>query len=162
MEGIIKLYLERAESEITLSQALFKISGDNLLKENLEIEQKETFYSAVISHAYYSIFYSAKAFLLSKGIKTAAPQEHKKVYKQFKRLGGVINENLIEIYETEAMKAESLLKIFFDEKKKRGEFTYKTLPQANVEPAKESISNALIFFKNINALIENQDKKDEN
>lgn len=32
--------------------------------------------------------------------------------------------------------------------------TYKRLAQANEEPAEESISNAKIFFKNINALCE--------
>ena len=157
MEGLVRLYFERAENELVLAESLFKISSDNALKAHLEIKTAETFYSAVISHSYYSIFYCAKAILLANSIKTEPPEEHKKTYNKFKQLKGVLSENLLYIYKIESIKAESLLKIFFDEKKKRGKFTYKTLPQANEEPAKESLKNAGIFFKNINAIIENQD-----
>ncbi len=157
MEGLVKLYFERAENEIVLAESLFKISSNNNFKAQLGIKIAETFYSAVISHSYYSIFYCAKAILLKNNIKTEPPKEHKKTYNKFKQLRGIISKNLLDIYETESIKAESLLKIFFDEKKKRGEFTYKILPQANEEPARESLKNAGIFFKNINAVIENQD-----
>jgi len=170
MFGLVKLYLERAENEIMLAEALFKISGRSSFKEELEIDKQETFYSAVISHAYYSIFYSVKAILLMKDIKTKPPNEHKKVYAEFKKLvdSGFVDtlkgtsKSLFEIYEEESVKAESLLNIFFSEKKKRGKFTYKKLPQANVEPAKESLDNCLIFFKNINAIIDKSKVKDEN
>ena len=154
MFGLVKLYLERAENEIMLAETLFKISGDEGLKETFNLGKEETFYSGVISHAYYAIFYSAKAILLLKGIKTKPPEEHKKTYKAFRKLiySGFIDKNLFEIYEKESIKAESLLNIFFSEKKKRGKFTYEKLPQANIEPAKESLNNSLIFFKNINAI----------
>lgn len=157
MEGLVKLYFERAENELILAESLFKISYNDSLKAELGIKIAETFYSAVISHSYYSIFYCAKAILLENNIKTEPPEEHKKTYNKFKQLKGIISENILDIYEIESIKAESLLKIFFDEKKKRGEFTYKILPQANEEPAGESLKNAGIFFKNINAIIENQD-----
>ncbi len=153
MEKLSRLYLEKAENELVLAEILFKISGDNSIKENLEIGSKETFYSAVISHAYYCIFYSAKAFLLLKGFKTSVPNEHKKTYDLFKKLKGFIDESLFEIYEEESLKADSLLKIFFNEKMKRGNFTYKTLPQANISPANESLENAGRFFKSINYIM---------
>ena len=51
------------------------------------------------------------------------------------------------------VRAEELLKIFSKEKGKRGKFTYQKLPQANQEPAKESLDNALFFFKNINKIL---------
>ena len=156
MEGLVRLYLEKAENELILAESLFKISSDNLMKEKLEVRSKETFYSAVITHSYYSIFYCAKAVLFSRGIKTSAPEEHKKTYEEFKKLRGVINKILFDIYESESIKAESLLKIFFDEKKKRGEFTYKSLSRANIVPAEESLKNASVFFKNINKVIENE------
>ena len=38
----------------------------------------ETYYSAVIAHSYYSIFYGAKAYLAKKGVEVSAPEEHKK------------------------------------------------------------------------------------
>jgi hypothetical protein len=40
------------------------------------------------------------------------------------------------------------------EKKKRGEFTYQKLSQANLEPAKESLKNARTFFKHVYNLCE--------
>ena len=57
------------------------------------------------------------------------------------------------IYQDALLKAESLLKIFKDEKWKRGHFTYHKLPQANKEPAQESFDNADKFFKVIYNLI---------
>jgi hypothetical protein len=42
-----------------------------------------------------------------------------------------------------------LLNIFEEEKGKRGEFTYETLPQANKEPAETSLNNAKLFVSNI-------------
>ena len=51
------------------------------------------------------------------------------------------------------IKADTLLGIFRIEKKKRGDFTYQTLSQANKEPAEESIKNAKAFFSHIYLLI---------
>ncbi len=156
MLSLAKLYLERSDNEIILAEAIFKISSNSNLKENLNLGN-ETFYSAVISHCYYSIFYCAKAILLTKGIKTKLPEEHRKTLDAFKKLvySGFVDKRLFEIYEQEVVKAENLLNIFFHEKKKRGLFTYRKLPQANKPFAEESLDNALIFFKNINAIIRN-------
>ncbi len=60
---------------------------------------------------------------------------------------------LLKIYEEILIKAETLLGIFKFEKSKRGEFTYQKLPQANLEPAKESFDNATLFFKTINKIL---------
>ena len=51
------------------------------------------------------------------------------------------------------VRAEELLGVFSSEKRKRGEFTYQKLPQANREPAKESMENASFFFKNVNKIL---------
>ena len=51
------------------------------------------------------------------------------------------------------VRAEELLGIFSIEKKKRGEFTYQKLPQANKEPAGKSFQNASSFFKNIGKIL---------
>lgn len=160
MLSLVKLYLERAESEMVLAETIFKISSDFNLKENLDLNKNESFYSAVISHCYYSIFYCAKAILLTKGIKTKVPNEHKKVFDAFKKIvdSGFVDKRLCEIYEEEVVKAGSLLDIFFNEKKKRGHFTYRKLPQANKPFAKESLDNALMFFKNINAVVRSQNE----
>ena len=80
-----------------------------------------TFYSAVISHAYYCIFYSAKAYLLKKGIKINAPEEHRKTYEAFKELTdkGELDVELLKFYEKMLVKADTLLGIFRIEKKTR-------------------------------------------
>ena len=75
---------------------------ENKVKEVLNIPLNKTFFNDVISESYYAIFYSAKALLLTKGIKTDAPQVHKKTYEAFKEQfvdSGVIDAGLLEIYE---------------------------------------------------------------
>ena len=149
------LYLERAKNEIELARAVFKISTDNTIKTSLEIKESSTFFSNVINNSYYCIFYSAKALLESKGITTKVPDEHRKTLHEFEKLvlSGEIDAYLLEIYKKVVIKADALLGIFVKERSKRGEFTYKKLPQANLEPAKESLENAETFLKSINLII---------
>jgi len=152
-----ELYLQRAENELVAAELLYDISSNPVLqKEQFKLEKDFTFYSAVISHAYYSIFYSAKAILMQEGIKTDAPEVHKKTIEAFELYlvqTGKLNVELLKIYKKMIVRAEELLGIFSKEKGKRGEFTYQKLPQANKEPAKESLDNSSFFFKNINKVI---------
>ncbi|MBS3107419.1 HEPN domain-containing protein [Candidatus Woesearchaeota archaeon] len=156
MDSEYKIYLARAQNELNLSTMIQKISDD----KNMQIEifgvKEDTYYSATTSHAYYSIFYAAKAYLLLKGIKTQAPEEHKKTFDEFSKLvdKGIVDVELLKIYQNMIVKADTLLHIFEFEKSKRGKFTYKRIPQANQEPAQESIENAQIFFNNIFRLCE--------
>ena len=157
MDSMVKIYLSRALNELSQAKLLFAISNSNEKKQEFQIEEEMTFYSGVISHAYYSIFYSAKALLLTRGIKTTAPQVHKKTYEAFKEHfvdSGIIDVELLKIYENIIVKADELLQIFKDEKWKRGHYTYKTIPQANKEPAEQSINNSTKFIKNIKSIIE--------
>ena len=149
------LYLDRAKNELYLAKAIFKLSSDKELKLEFELKEDTTFFSNVISSSYYCIFYSAKALLHSKGIKTEPPDEHQKTLKEFEKLAssGEIDLELLKIYKSMVIKAQYLLGIFIKEKSKRGKFTYKKLPQANMEPAEESIENAEKFFNNINLII---------
>jgi len=158
MNSDFKIYIKRAQNEVNLSKIIMKISEDDNLQKDVFKMPKDTYYSAVISHAYYSIFYMAKAYLIIKNIKVKAPQEHKKVYEEFKKLveQGLVDVELLKIYRQIIMRAETLLEIFQIEKSKRGRFTYKTLPQANIEPARESIKNSETFFKHLNNLCEEQ------
>ena len=157
MSDETELYLQRAENELVAAQILFDISNsETLQKEQFKLEKNFTFYSTVISHSYYSIFYSAKAILIKEGVKTEAPEVHKKTILAFEKYlveTGNLNVELLKIYKKMIVRAEELLGIFSREKGKRGEFTYQKLPQANKEPAKESLDNASFFFKNINKVI---------
>lgn len=156
MDFEYKIYLSRAQNELNLSNMILKISDDKKLQIEIFGMKEDTYYSATISHAYYSIFYSVKAYLLLKGIKTQAPEEHKKTFDEFSKIvdTGKIDVELLKIYQNIIIQADTLLHIFELEKRKRGTFTYKRMPQANQEPAQESIKNAQFFYKNIFILCE--------
>ncbi|HLC80948.1 MAG TPA: HEPN domain-containing protein [Candidatus Nanoarchaeia archaeon] len=157
MNDEAELYLQRAENELVAAQMLFMVSSNSILqKEQFKLEKEFTFYSPVISHSYYSIFYSAKAILIKNGIKTEAPEVHKKtleVFEEYLVSTGKLDMELLKIYQKMVVRADALLGIFSMEKRKRGEFTYQKLPQANKEPAQESLNNASFFFKNINKIL---------
>ncbi len=157
MSDEAELYLQRAENELVTAQMLFDVSNNpTLQKEQFKLEKDFTFYSPVIGHSYYSIFYSAKAILIKNGIKTEAPEVHKKTLEAFEKYlvsTGKLDMELLKIYQKMIVRAEVLLGIFSMEKRKRGEFTYQKLPQANKDPAKESLNNASFFFKNIHKIL---------
>jgi uncharacterized protein (UPF0332 family) len=156
MVSEVKLFLDRAEDEIFLSQKDLDSSIDKNIKEILGIPSEKTFFYSVISHAYYSIFYAAKAYLFQKGVITEAPEIHKKTYLEFKKCADkkFLDYELLRIYENEISKAESLLEIFFLEKEKRGRFVYNVKSEANLPFARESIENAKRFVSVIKAILE--------
>lgn len=162
MDSEVKLFIERAENELRLAAALFNLSDDEKIKVNLEANPNDTFYSAVISHAYYSIFYAAKSLLLTKKINTKAPEVHKKTFDEFKKEfvdSGILDMYLFEIYEKMIVRADELLQLYHVEKSKRGTFTYHTISQANIPPAKESLHHAKTFIKNIKNVLEKGGKE---
>ncbi len=157
MDSTAKIYLQRALNEISAAKLLFAVSNDQKKKQEFQIEEETTFFSSVISHSYYGIFYGAKAILLTKGIKTEMPDVHKKTYEAFEEYfvkTGILDMELLKIYQKMMVRADELRQIFKDEKWKRGHFTYQTIPQANKEPAEQSIQNALTFIKNIKLILE--------
>lgn len=157
MDSTVKIYVRRSLNELSIAKLLFVVSNNAEKKQEFQIEEEMTFYSAVISHSYYAIFFAAKAILLTKGIKTEMPDVHKKTYEGFKEEfvdSGILDAQLLKLYQKMLMRADVLLKIFKDEKWKRGNFTYHTIPQANMEPAQQSIQNATTFVKNIKIVVE--------
>ena len=69
MDSNINLCLERADHELLLSRTLHLLSENIKAKKDIfSLPENITFYSAVIAHTYYGMFYSAKAYLISKGI----------------------------------------------------------------------------------------------
>lgn len=140
-----------------LAKANFELSIDENAKTVLKIPINKTFFNNVISESYYAIFYCAKAYLICQKIETNAPEEHRKTYDEFKKIvdSMELDRQLAEIYEEESEKAELLLKIFFNEKRNRGRFTYNVNANANRPFAEQSIKNAKIFLSTIKNLIEN-------
>ena len=97
----IELLLDRSRNDLMLAEAVSIISQDKTQKSSLNLPEESTFYSNVISLAYYSIFYSAKAFLFSKNISTSPPHEHRKVEDNLKILArnGEIDFDLLRVFE---------------------------------------------------------------
>jgi len=156
MDSKVKIYLDRAENESVLAEIIYKISEDKKEKERFIIDENMTFYSAVIGHSYYSIFYCTKALLLTEDVETKSPEIHRKTYDEFKKIfvdSGKLDIELLKIYKKMLMRADELLGLFKQEKWKRGHFTYKTISQANMRPAKESVKNAKKFIKHIRLLL---------
>jgi len=149
-----KLYMSRAEDEFLLAQKDIQISTDENTKKFLGIQKDKTFFHSVISHAYYSIFYCAKSYLMTRGIITKAPDEHEKTYNELAKFvkNGMLNYELLKIYEHEIIKADALLQIFKLEKGKRGNFIYNIKSESNLPYAKESIENAKKFISIIKGL----------
>jgi len=159
MDSMVEIFIERADNELMAAESLKRLSEDGKSKEDFNLPAGTTFYSSVISHSYYAIFYAAKAVLLTKGIKTYPPEIHKKTYDAFKRTfidTGVLDVALLNIYKKMVVRAGELLEIFRLEKRKRGDFTYTTIPQANRKPAEDSLSNARLFVSNISKAIDSQ------
>jgi uncharacterized protein (UPF0332 family) len=157
MDSMVEIFMERADNEVLAAESLKKISEIIKLKGDFKIPKETTFYSSVISHSYYAIFYATKAILLTKNIKTSSPAIHKKTYESFEEHlvnTGLLDKKLLEIYKDLILKASDLLEIFKDEKWKRGNFTYNTISQANKFPADESLNNAKLFISSIKKVIE--------
>ncbi len=156
MDSTIDLCIKRADNELILASIIQRISNESQLKrDTFQVAENLTFYSAVISHAYYAIFNSAKAYLISKGIVFSKQGQHQRVYQEFQKMvkKGVIDKELLSLYTEVLIKADNLLDILKLEKKKRGDFTYERLSQANKEPAQDSVANAKKFYQYIYALI---------
>jgi uncharacterized protein (UPF0332 family) len=156
MDSQVEIFIKRANNELLAAESLKRLSEEVKTKEDFHIPQDATFYSSVISHSYYAIFYAAKAILLTKNIKTTSPNIHRVTYDLFDKTfvkTGVLDKKLLQIYTDIVVKAGDLLEIFKDEKWKRGNFTYQVIAQANKTPADDSLKNAKSFVANISKVI---------
>ena len=150
------LNFSRAMNEIKQAKILFEASYKEKVKQELNLLPDDTFYSGAIAHAYYAIFFGTKALLLTAGIKTKSPNIHKATLDAFAYyfiINGKLDVQLLHIYESTLVKADSLLGLLVQEQEKRGRFTYRQLPQSNKEPAEESIQNAKTFLMHVEKLI---------
>lgn len=164
MGSLIEIYVDRANNEIMAAESLKRLSEKEEDKVNFDLPDDISFYSSVISHSYYAIFYATKALLLIKGITTKSPEIHKKTFEGFKKNFVDTKEldvSLLKIYKKMIVRADELLEIFKDEKWKRGHFTYQTIPQANKEPAEDSLKNSKFFVSNIMKVIKESNSKGE-
>jgi len=155
MVSEVELLMNRAADEFLLAETDMRISNEIDIKKSLGILPNKTFYHSVISHAYFSIFHAAKAYLFGKGMKIGPPGEHQKTFNAFSKKvkEGIVDRELLAIYEQEITKAGVLVDIFKTEKKKRGDFTYNIRSEANIPFAQESIDNARKFTSAIRKIV---------
>ena len=102
MDSNTDLVLNRADNELFLARAVYLLSENSKVKKEIfSLPEEITFYSAVISHAYYSIFYSAKAYVMSKNSTIPEQGQHNAIYQKFKKFvkEGDIEKELLIIYE---------------------------------------------------------------
>jgi uncharacterized protein (UPF0332 family) len=64
-----------------------------------------------------------------------------------------LEHELFTIYEDAEKKARNLLDVYEEEKEKRGLFQYHRLSKYNLDPAKESVENAIKFLDAINKVL---------
>jgi uncharacterized protein (UPF0332 family) len=146
-----RVLLARALNELELARIIQKVSDEPKLQAQVFGLKPDIYYSGTIAHAYYGIFFSAKAYLLGKGIQTRGPNVHAKTLNQFalQVIKGDVDIEMLKVYRSAIIRADALLQIFDLEKGKRGHYTYRKIRQAEQIPAQESIKNATIFISRI-------------
>lgn len=150
-----RIYLDRSENELDAARALLELSKDDGLKHKLSIGGERTFYNNCISCAYYAMFYAAKAYLSSKDISTAPPEEHRQVYERLCILAeeGELDRQLLVAYRKIVIRAEELLSMYSCERKKRGTYTYHRLAETNRVVAEESLRHATDFHRHVRRML---------
>ena len=145
----------KAVNDLSLAEALLKISTDAKVKKILDYSEETTFFDWVIVCSYYSIFHATQALLGMQGVKITNRLHYATLVAFAKHF--IINNELAEelflIYEDAESKASELLHIFEEEKEKRGLFQYHRLSRSNLEPAKESIGNAKVFLQAVQEVL---------
>jgi uncharacterized protein (UPF0332 family) len=155
MVSKIEAYLGKAENNLVLAKHVYELSTHACLRDAMNLEKDMTFLGEVVSLSYYSIFYAAKAYTISNGIKTCPPNEHVDLHEALERdlHSRWFGENPREVCEALMIDSRKLSDIFLYEKAKRGSSTYEPASKVRLRNAEISIENAEIFLISINYLL---------
>ena len=162
-EGLLK----KEQFNSIVFNVLINNSNESIETANFLSSNKKSNLWIIVS-SYYSMFYIANAVLYKLGYKVGDKISHKVtsdaliVYVRNK-----LRDNLIEDYEEikeEALliaknKAEGLLEDFDFERKKRGLIQYQTKEVEKASKAETSLKRAKQFLYEMNALLDELDKK---
>nr|MBI4156552.1 HEPN domain-containing protein [Candidatus Woesearchaeota archaeon] len=162
-EGLI----EKEPFNNIVFNVLMNNSNESIETANFLLNNKKSNLWIIVS-SYYSMFYIANAVLYKLGYKVGDKIPHKVtsdaliVYVRNK-----LKDNLIEDFEEmkeEALliaknKAEGLLEDFDSERKKRGFIQYQTKEVEKASKAETSLKRAKQFLFEMNALLNEIDKK---
>jgi len=146
MASKVENYLEKSESKLLLAKNSYSLSTNSYLRELSGLPREMTFFNETVQQSYFSIFYAAKAYLISNNLETRPPGEHISTYNGLERE--------LEFNGVDIITAKKLMKQYHDEKFKRGKSTYDPNFRVEMPDAKRSIINAEDFLLAINALLE--------
>jgi len=163
-----QFFIKNSKDSLDSAKLLFEVSTNNELKKSTGFPDFNGFLW-VINSSYYSMFYMARALLESIGvkIKTAQQSIHLVVFDAlvyYFYLNGKLQKRMIEEFQeagTEASeilgreKAREIIEDYFNEKDKRGRFTYEMGTIAIQNKAKTSLERAKRFNEEIRKILEN-------
>jgi uncharacterized protein (UPF0332 family) len=147
MASKVENYLEKSESKLLLAKNSYSLSTNSYLRELSGLPREMTFFNETAQQSYFSIFYAAKAYLISNNFETFPPGEHSSTYNGLER---ELNCNGVD-----SITAKRLMWIYYKERLNRGKSTYDPGFQLDGPAAKISISHAEEFLSAISSLIEN-------
>lgn len=163
----VEFFMKNSAESLEAASVLYTLSTD---KEKQKIFGLSNFngFLWVVNASYYSMFYMARALLENSGIQIKSEQSiHSVTFDAviyFFYATGKLKKNLIERFieaNEEAAdllgreKADQLISDYFNEKSKRGTFTYETGAIVMMNKAKTSLERANNFNKEINKIIGN-------
>jgi len=152
----IGLMFSKAQNNLKMARIAFDISNNVEIKEYLKLKDNDSFYDWVIQASYYSMFHAVNALLATKRIKISRINVHKSTLYAFGKHFINTNEladDLFIIYGEAEEKAQELFSSLAEEKQKRSFAAYERLPKMNIDPAKDSMSNAQEFTKIIGDIL---------
>ncbi len=156
---LISLMVKKANNNLKFAKTTLALCENNEVKDSLGLQEKDSFYDWVIVVAYYAMFHITQALLATKKIKITNIRVHEATLYAFAHnfiLTKELEDELFFTYEDAEAKAEELFTSLSEERRKRGKFTYERLPQANKEPAEESITHATEFVREIETILKRQ------
>lgn len=162
----VRFFLKNSQDSFNTAKLLFFVSSDKEKKIELGYPNFNG-YLWVINSSYYSMFYMVRALLENNRIKIITDQSvHATVYLAliyYFYLTSKIEKSLIEEFKDAGKdsseilgkeKAGELIKDYYNEKEKRGKFTYEMGEIAMQNKAKTSLERARKFNETIRKLIE--------
>lgn len=161
-----EFFLNNSKNSFDSAKLLFETSNNKELQKNLGY-QGFNGYLWVINSSYYSMFYMTRALLEKDGVKIKSDQSiHLSVFNAFVYyfyLTGKIEKKIIEELQvageeaSELMgkeKSKGLINDYYNEKEKRGRFTYEMGEIAIQNKADTSLKRAKIFNETLRKFIE--------
>lgn len=173
---LVDFYIKIAKTSLRVAEILFDLSKNNESKNKLSIEKEFECHLWVTVCSYYSMFYIANGALANKGIKIGDKIIHQitsdclifyfiktgRLAKHFYKEYEDSMNNALEMMGSDEkglkeklhQKAINLIETFDFEKKKRGDFQYKTTTSIKENMAKTSLERAKTFLYEMEKVIE--------